>query len=256
MKGEPYFSLQLVLPASDSGVARLSVLLDIPIPLVASTLVFSAGIRTYRLVPKRWLRAANPWNREPGEANNVSVLSEPILPFPVAPTLPESAGLERSTNAPFPFFFLGYNSKGERLVAGVVPLTEDKLYVLLIQSTHRKGWVLPKGGWESDEECVDAAIREAWEEAGIEVQIDYDLGDIAESRPPKSSKEKEPKESKEKAARRSLYRFYEATVTKEETNWPEKDKRQRQWMTFEQAKEALKDRPELQEALERSTMKR
>ena len=115
----------------------------------------------------------------------------------------------------------------------------------MIQSTRRKGWVLPKGGWESDEDCTQAAEREAWEEAGITIQIDYDLGDIPETRPPKSS-------SKD----RSLYRFYEATVIKEEDNWPEKHKRERQWFTFSQAWEALSSRPELQEALKRSTMKR
>lgn len=148
------------------------------------------------------------------------------------------------------FSITGYNSKGERLVAGVVPLTEDRKYVLLIQSARRKGWVLPKGGWESDEECTEAAEREAWEEAGIIVRIDYDLGDITESRPPKPSK------NSSKDGSKALYRFYEATVTREETDWPERHKRERQWFTFKQAKEALATRPELQEALERSTMKR
>jgi diphosphoinositol-polyphosphate diphosphatase len=136
------------------------------------------------------------------------------------------------------------------LVAGVVPLTTDRGFVMLIQSTRRKGWVLPKGGWETDEECPEAAAREAWEEAGILVQIDYDLGDIKETRAPKkhssSSKDKE----------RSLYRFYEVTVTSEEMDWPEKEKRERRWFTYAEAKELLKDRPELQTALERSTMKR
>lgn len=140
-----------------------------------------------------------------------------------------------------------YNSKGERLVAGVVPLTEDRLYVLLIQSTRRKGWVLPKGGWESDEECTEAAEREAWEEAGIVIRIDYDLGEVVDQRPPKKLSKDAPK---------ALYRFYEATVLSEENNWPEKHKRERQWFTFSQAKEALSDRPELVQALELSTMHR
>ncbi|KAK3320886.1 NUDIX hydrolase domain-like protein [Cercophora scortea] len=140
-----------------------------------------------------------------------------------------------------------YNTKGERLVAGVVPLSADKTYVLMIQSTRRKGWVLPKGGWEMDEECTQAAEREAWEEAGIVVQIDYDLGEIEDSRPPK-------KRSKEKE--RSLFQFYEATVTSEADDWPEKDKRERKWFTYAEAWEHLKDRPELQSALKRSTMKR
>ncbi|KAK3387128.1 NUDIX hydrolase domain-like protein [Podospora didyma] len=141
-----------------------------------------------------------------------------------------------------------YNTKGERLVAGVVPLSADKNYVLLIQSTRRKGWVLPKGGWETDEECNAAAEREAWEEAGILITIDYDLGEIKETRPPKkhSSKDKE----------RSLYQFYEGTVVSEEEDWPEKEKRERKWFTFADASELLKDRPELLTALERSTIKR
>ncbi|KAK4038695.1 hypothetical protein C8A01DRAFT_47718 [Parachaetomium inaequale] len=166
-----------------------------------------------------------------------------------------------------------YNAKGERLVAGVVPLTEDKTYVMLIQSTRRKGWVLPKGGWETDEECHEAAAREAWEEAGIFVQIDYDLGDIHETSPRKkassssasssssskgSSKDssKDGKDSSAKEKPRSLYRFYEVTVTSEEADWPEREKRERKWFTFAEAKDLLKDRPELQTALERSTMKR
>ncbi|TQS31666.1 hypothetical protein Golomagni_08047, partial [Golovinomyces magnicellulatus] len=70
----------------------------------------------------------------------------------------------------------GYNTNGVRLVAGVVPLSRDRKYVLLIQSTRRKGWVLPKGGWESDESCQEAATREAWEEAGVSVEINVDLG--------------------------------------------------------------------------------
>ncbi|EFY90293.1 nudix/MutT family protein [Metarhizium acridum CQMa 102] len=137
---------------------------------------------------------------------------------------------------------LGYNSKGERLVAGVVPLSPDLNFVLLVQSTRRKGWVLPKGGWETDESCQEAATREAWEEAGITIQIDYDLGTIDEKRPPKSSKD------------RSRYSFFQATVLSEVEDWPERHKRERQWFTYTQALDALATRPELQEALQRSTI--
>ncbi|QLI71282.1 Diphosphoinositol polyphosphate phosphohydrolase aps1 [Metarhizium brunneum] len=135
-----------------------------------------------------------------------------------------------------------YNSKGERLVAGVVPLSPDLNFVLLIQSTRRKGWVLPKGGWETDESCQEAATREAWEEAGITIQIDYDLGTIDEKRPPKSSKD------------RSRYSFFQVTVLSEVEDWPERHKRERQWFTYTQALDALATRPELQEALQRSTI--
>lgn len=132
-------------------------------------------------------------------------------------------------------------------MAGVVPLNAAKTHVLLIQSTRRAGWVLPKGGWESDESCTEAAQREAWEEAGIVCSVDYDLGTIAETRAPKQMSKEAPK---------ALYQFYEVTVTSEEKEWPEKHKRNRQWANFTEASEALKARPELLEALNRSTIQR
>lgn len=114
----------------------------------------------------------------------------------------------------------------------------------MIQSTRRKGWVLPKGGWETDETCEQAASREAWEEGGIAIRIDYDLSDIEEKRPPKSSKE------------RARYHFYQATVEEQFPEWPESHKRERKWFTYTDAFKALESRPELQEALKRSTLNR
>jgi len=140
-----------------------------------------------------------------------------------------------------------YGDAGERLVAGVVPLNQSRTHVLLIQSTARAGWVLPKGGWETDETCTEAAQREAWEEAGIVCSVDYDLGQVLEARAPKHVKKNAPK---------SLYQFYEVTVTREENDWPEKHKRNRRWATYAEAREALSSRPELLEALERSTLMR
>lgn len=139
-----------------------------------------------------------------------------------------------------------YGSQGERLVAGVVPLSKDKYYVLLIQSTRKGGWVLPKGGWENDEATAqDAAKREAWEEAGIICTIKYDLGLIPEKRKLNQLTTEAPKAS---------YQFFEAIVDSQEGTWPEQHKRARQWFTYAQAKEALKERPELVDALDRCTM--
>ncbi|TVY43587.1 Diphosphoinositol polyphosphate phosphohydrolase [Lachnellula subtilissima] len=140
-----------------------------------------------------------------------------------------------------------YGDGGERLVAGIVPVNAAKTHVLLIQSTRRSGWVLPKGGWELDESCTEAAQREAWEEAGIACNIDYDLGQIIETRAPKQMSKEAPK---------ALYQFYQATVTTEHAEWPEKHKRNRQWATYSEAEKALNARPELLEALKRSTLKR
>lgn len=142
----------------------------------------------------------------------------------------------------------GYGSKGERLVAGVVALTADKTKVLLVQSSSRKGWVLPKGGWEMDEKTAsNAAAREAWEEAGIIVRVEKDLGHIPDNRPTSALSKNAPKAS---------YQFFEAIVTEERNEWPEKHKRERKWHTYTQAKQLLTNRPELTEALVRSSIKR
>jgi len=143
-----------------------------------------------------------------------------------------------------------YGPSGERLVAGVVPLSSDRSQVLLIQSSNRKGWVLPKGGWETDEATQeDAACREAWEEAGIECKVDKDLGEVDESR-------SESQIRKNPFAPRAMYRFYEVKVKEEKDTWPESHKRTRMWMSYAKAKDMLKERPELLEALERSSIKR
>ncbi|QIW96775.1 hypothetical protein AMS68_002293 [Peltaster fructicola] len=144
-----------------------------------------------------------------------------------------------------------YGAGGERLVAGVVPVSSDNTQVLLIQSSRRKGWVLPKGGWEADEATQeDAAKREAWEEAGIETTIDKDLGVIDERRT-----EEQIKKHGEHAPR-AQYRFFQVKVTREADQWPESHKRARQWMSYQEARELLKERPELLEALERSSVRR
>ena len=135
-------------------------------------------------------------------------------------------------------------------MAGVVPLSSDRTRVLLIQSTSRKGWVLPKGGWETDEErCEDAACREAWEEAGIECVIDRDLGTIPEQRCDVQLR-------KNPQAPFAAFRFYEVRVEAERDSWPEAHKRHRAWVGYADARERLKLRPELLEALERSSIER
>lgn len=144
-----------------------------------------------------------------------------------------------------------YGPSGERLVAGVVPLSPDRTQVMLIQSSARKGWVLPKGGWETDEATrEEAACREAWEEAGIECKIEKDLGEIEEKRTESQIKKYGT------YAPRASYRFYEVKVNEEKDSWPERHKRSREWMSYARAREQLRDRPELLEALERSSIKR
>lgn len=138
-----------------------------------------------------------------------------------------------------------YGTKGERLVAGVVALNSDKSRVMLIQSSSRKGWVLPKGGWEKDEKTASAAAaREAWEEAGIIVRVDKDLGTILDSRQTSAS------------APKACYQFFEVCVLEERAAWPEKAKRERKRFTWVEASAHLGARPELLEALKRSGLRR
>jgi diphosphoinositol-polyphosphate diphosphatase len=73
------------------------------------------------------------------------------------------------------------------------------------------------------------------------------LGSIADERPAKAISKEIPK---------AVYLFFEAKVEKEYEDWPEKYKRGRKWMGWAEAREALKGRKELLEALERSSMKR
>ena len=120
--------------------------------------------------------------------------------------------------------------------------------MLLIQYTRRGGWVLPKGGWETDEGTAEeAACREAWEEAGIECKIQKDLGKIPDRRPADQLTAHAPK---------AIFQFYEVIVQKEAAKWPEQHKRGRQWMSYTEAKNALASRPELLDALNRSSIKR
>ena len=108
--------------------------------------------------------------------------------------------------------------------------------------------MLPKGGWETDEATAqDAAKREAWEEAGVIVTVTRDLGPITDKRPQTELTEHAPK---------ALFHFFEAIVEREEAEWPEKAKRTRKWMRHAEAREALKGRPELAEALERCSLAR
>ena len=55
----------------------------------------------------------------------------------------------------------GYAADGSRLVCGVVAVSKDKRKILVVESTQRKNhWVLPKGGFETDEaKPEDAALR-------------------------------------------------------------------------------------------------
>jgi len=64
-----------------------------------------------------------------------------------------------------------------RLTTGSVPIMKDGR-ILLISSSRKEEWILPKGGWESDEMQENSALRETYEEGGILGTLGPNLTDI------------------------------------------------------------------------------
>uniref|UniRef100_A0A5B7AL88 Putative Nudix hydrolase 17 n=1 Tax=Davidia involucrata TaxID=16924 RepID=A0A5B7AL88_DAVIN len=124
-----------------------------------------------------------------------------------------------------------YN-EGHRLVVGCIPYrykegnddtTNNELEVLVISSQKGQGMMFPKGGWELDESVEEAASRESLEEAGVLGNVECELGTW-------SFKSK------------SCGTYHEGhmfpmLVTEQLDLWPEKNVRQRVWMTVAEAKE-------------------
>ncbi|KAL2554827.1 Nudix hydrolase 17 [Forsythia ovata] len=124
-----------------------------------------------------------------------------------------------------------YN-QGCRLVVGCIPYRirktnksspVEELEVLLISSQKSSSMMFPKGGWEIDEDIELAASRETLEEAGVIGSLGDKLGEWVF-----------------KSKRQD--KFHEGTmfsllVTEELDVWPEKNVRQRKWMTVNEARE-------------------
>lgn len=64
-----------------------------------------------------------------------------------------------------------------RLTTGAVPITNDGR-IVLVSSAKKREWILPKGGWESDESIEESALRETFEEAGLLGVLGPRLSDI------------------------------------------------------------------------------
>ncbi|CQB88707.1 Predicted NTP pyrophosphohydrolase [Chlamydia trachomatis] len=150
-----------------------------------------------------------------------------------------------------------YNSEtGARIVAGCMCLNETKDKIIMISSSkHKNRWIVPKGGNELDESELETAVRETWEEAGVEGIIIKKLPVVLDSRgsqAPVIKGEFDP----DVATPKSEFHFFELQVDQLSTSWPEMKKRQRRWCTYSEAKhELLKlKRPELVDALNMSSI--
>lgn len=159
-----------------------------------------------------------------------------------------------------------YSADGFRMVAGSVILTPNRDHVLLISSTaHPTKLVIPKGGIETDESAdfLQTAIRESWEEGGVELQ-GCQWRYLGMYRSP----EPLPEDEKGKKKSRTEFHFYEFILAPSDIQndspsriksaWPESERRGRRWLSFTQAKDELvrNNRLELVQALELSSMVR
>ncbi|CAH2038036.1 unnamed protein product [Thlaspi arvense] len=133
-----------------------------------------------------------------------------------------------------------------RLVSGCIPYrlikdeeTEEdttsvdfvnKLEVLMVSSPNRHDLVFPKGGWEDDETVLEAASREAMEEAGVKgILREVPLG-VWEFRSKSSSLEDE-------CFGGCKGYMFALDVTEELEDWPERENRERKWLNVKEALE-------------------
>jgi len=129
-----------------------------------------------------------------------------------------------------------FGADSARLVAGCVPLLNGKV-VLVCNRKNRNKWGLPKGGWEDDEPTAcEAALREAFEEAGVRCVPGASLADTRV----------EPKAGVNKPV--VQVHWFACYVTELVDQWPEAAERDRQVVSLDEALE-LVTRPEQKAAL-------
>ncbi|KJE90555.1 hypothetical protein CAOG_008552 [Capsaspora owczarzaki ATCC 30864] len=108
---------------------------------------------------------------------------------------------------------------GVRQVAGCVITRRDtggQREILLVTSRAKQEWILPKGGWESDESIEESARREAIEEAGIVGRITRSLGSVQVASKNGNST--------------SCIHWFELAVDQVLDQWPEQRERSRKWV--------------------------
>ncbi|MEQ8320862.1 MAG: NUDIX hydrolase [Rhodospirillales bacterium] len=108
--------------------------------------------------------------------------------------------------------------------------------VLMITSRGRGRWVLPKGRIEEGQTPKQAALLEAYEEAGIMGEVATKIGTYSYSKVDK------PEDHAYHV------KVYPMEVSSLADDWPEKNERDRLWMDFESAAKAVEE-PELKALL-------
>ncbi|RUT31347.1 NUDIX hydrolase [Arsenicitalea aurantiaca] len=116
--------------------------------------------------------------------------------------------------------------------AGVVPyrMIEGRVAFLLITARRSGRWIFPKGAPMEGLQLWETGAREAFEEAGIEGEV--------EAEPVGSYR------TRRSDAVRSLVevQMYPMLVHRQLEEWPEKNQRHRHWATVREARRLLSDR--------------
>lgn len=96
----------------------------------------------------------------------------------------------------------------------------DQIEILLVQKVEGEGWGFPKGGVQKNMTESDSAVKETFEEAGVQGKIGKRLGEYIYR---KNGKEQ-------------IVYLYPMKVEKELDVWPEMKIRKRKWVSVDEAK--------------------
>lgn len=111
------------------------------------------------------------------------------------------------------------------------------LKVMLVTSLYTGRWVLPKGHLKNGLSAHESAKLEAFEEAGIEGNVDR-----------RSVGAYEYVKTEQKGAGRRKVEVFPMAVSCVRDEWPEKDQRRRKWMAIDDAAAAV-DEKQLKELI-------
>ncbi|AMV27839.1 NUDIX domain protein [Gemmata sp. SH-PL17] len=108
--------------------------------------------------------------------------------------------------------------------AAAIPVRDGR--ICLVTSSSGRRWVVPKGQIDPGHTPGEAALVEAWEEAGLVGALDSEpLGSY----------------SYEKLGRELHVLVYRMTVTDVRDTWPERNLRTRAWVTLDEALDRIEE---------------
>jgi 8-oxo-dGTP pyrophosphatase MutT (NUDIX family) len=108
--------------------------------------------------------------------------------------------------------------------AAAIPIRGNKL--CLVSSSNGKRWVIPKGLIDPGHTAAETALNEAWEEGGLVGVLSKDpVGTYLYS----------------KLGNTYHVLVFVLRVTEAAEEWPEKDQRQRVWVSVDRALEQIED---------------